>query len=110
MPNVKFYIDGRHHPAAGDVIAAMLPDLRRMLCESLGVAREVCQFAVIETAGLDDQPAVNAELQLLTGPARTHEHLLGLARQLREELARATELTVAVRMSSIEPRSYVVLK
>lgn len=110
MPNVKVYIDRKNYPAAAEKVAAILPSLRDLLCESLGVTRSVCQFAVIEVAGLDDQPCINTELQLLSGPARTHEHLMGLALQLRDRLSQSTGLGVAIRMSSLDPHSYVVLK
>lgn len=110
MPNVKFYIDARNCPAARETVARMLPDLRTLICESLEVPEAACQFAVIEVAGMDDQPAINTELQLLAGPARTPEYLRCVAERLRDALARATGLSVAVRMASFDPQTYVALK
>lgn len=110
MPNVKFYIDSRNAPATRDTVARLLPDLRSLLCEDLGVPAAACQFAVIEVVGLEDQPAINAELHLLPGPARTPEYLTCVAQRLRDTLAQATGLTVAVRMSALDPQTYVALK
>lgn len=110
MPNVKFYVDARNGPAASETISGMLPALRDLICETLEVPLAACQFAVINVAGMDDQPAINTELQLLPGPARTPEYLRCVAQQLRNELAQATGLSVAVRMSSLDPHTYVALK
>lgn len=110
MPNVKFYVDVRRGPTATETISDMLPALRDLICETLEVPVAACQFAVIMVAGMDDQPAINTELHLLPGPARTPEYLRCVAQRLRDELALATGLSVAVRMSSLDPQSYVALK
>lgn len=110
MPNVKFYVDARRGPAASAVVSNMLPALRAMICETLEVPVAACQFAVIEVAGMDDQPAINTELHLMPSPARTPDYLRCVAQRLRDELAQATGLSVAVRMSSLDPHSYVALK
>ncbi|MCC5971598.1 MAG: hypothetical protein JJU15_16770 [Pararhodobacter sp.] len=110
MPNIKFYVDARNCPATRDTIAGMLPELRVMLCESLEVPVAACQFAVIEVAGMDDQPAINTEMHLLPGPARTPDYLRCVAERLRDRLAQSTGLSVAVRMSSLDPVTYVALK
>lgn len=110
MPNVKFYVDSRNCPATSETLAGMLPALRDLICETLEVPVAACQFAVIVVAGMDDQPAINTELHLLPGPARTPEYLRCVAQRLRDELADATGLSVAVRMSALDPETYVALK
>ncbi|SDO63890.1 hypothetical protein SAMN05216196_107151 [Lutimaribacter pacificus] len=110
MPNVKFYIDSRNCPATRETLSGMLPDLRSLLCDSLRVTQAACQFAVIEVAGLEDQAQINTELSLLPSPERTPEMLSGLARRLRDEISRATGLGVVVRVSALDPRTYVTLK
>ena len=110
MPNVKFYVDARHCPATSETLTGILPALRDLICETLEVPVAACQFAVIVVAGMDDQPAINTELHLLPGPARTPEYLRCVAQRLRDELADATGLSVAVRMSALDPETYVALK
>ncbi|KPQ06520.1 MAG: hypothetical protein HLUCCA12_09560 [Rhodobacteraceae bacterium HLUCCA12] len=110
MPNVKFYIDARTCPASREAIAGMLPDLRALICETLEVPPEACQFALIEVAGMDDQPQINTELQLLPSPTRTPDHLRGVAHRLRETLEQSTGVSVAVRMATLDPQTYVALK
>lgn len=110
MPNVKFFVDASQCPAAREAIAGLLPALREMLCDSLGVERADCQFAVIEVAGLGDQPPINAELAFLPKPSRTPEALRAAALRLRAEVGAATGLHVAVRMASLDPATYIALK
>ncbi|MCC5988649.1 MAG: hypothetical protein JJT95_13275 [Pararhodobacter sp.] len=110
MPNIKFYVDTRNGPGTHETVSGLLPEIRSMICETLEVPRAACQFAVIEVAGLVDQPAINIELQLLSGPARTPEYLRCLGERLRDMLSGPTGLEVAVRMSSLDPVSYVSLK
>lgn len=110
MPNTKFYIDSRCGAAVRDSVARLLPEIRTMLCQQLEVPRSACQFAVIEVAGLDDQPEISVELQMLPSPARTHYLLCNVGEKLRELLSSATGLRVAVRMSAVDPVSYVALK
>jgi hypothetical protein len=110
MPNTKFYIDSRCGTGTRETVTHMLPEIRAMLCDRLQVPTEACQFAVIEVAGLDDQPEISIELQLLPSPARTHQLLNCVAERLRDMLSTPTGLRVAVRMSAVDPVSYVALK
>ena len=110
MPNIKVYVDRRNGPTLSETLNDILPDIREMVCETLDVPPVACQLAVIEVAGLNDQPAINIELQLLTGPKRTQEFLRFLAERLRDMINEPTGLDVAVRMSSLDPVTYVSLK
>lgn len=110
MPNVKFYVDAAHCPPAREALARMLPGLRDILCERLGVERAACQFAVIEVAGMEDQAAVNIELMLLPRPSRTPDTLRAVAEYLRAAVAQASGLHAAVRMVSLDPQTYLTLK
>lgn len=110
MPNIKIYVDERNCPAASVAVRGSLPALRTLVCEGLEVPVAACQFAVIVVSGMDDQPAINTEMHMLPGPARTPEHLRNVARRLRDALAEVTGLSVAVRMASLDPETYVALK
>lgn len=110
MPNVKFYVDERELPPLRDSLSALLPELRSIVCESLSVTPAACQLAVIGVSGLEDQASINTELQIMPRPERTPEVLQQLARRLRDRLSGATGLSVAVRMSSLDPETYVALK
>lgn len=110
MPNVKLYVDGSRYPAAQADLAALLPDLRDMLCERLSVGHAACQIAVIPVLGLPDQPLINAELHVLPRSERTPALLRQVAQDLRAHLHSATGLTVAVRITSLDPDTYLTLK
>lgn len=110
MPNVKIYIDETIYPAARAGLAALLPDLRAMLCEALTVDLAACQFALIPVAGMGDQPGVNAELAILPHPDRTRAKILAVAERVRGMLAPVTGQRVAVRIATLDAATYVALK
>ncbi|WP_151719440.1 hypothetical protein [Gemmobacter serpentinus] len=110
MPNVKIYIDDAHFPALRPAIAALLPGLREMLCAELEVDRTACQFAVLPVLALPDQPCLNAELHVLPRAARSRAKLEAVAAELRGQLAQASGSSVAVRIATLDPATYVALK
>ncbi len=110
MPNLKIFVD---QDAAGDLqdrLSALLPDLRARLCAALGVDLAAAQLAVLPVLGLPDQPAINVEVQILSGPARTPEALRSVAAMLRDTIAAATGAHAAVRIASFDPAAYLALK
>ncbi|WP_428929075.1 hypothetical protein [Marinibacterium sp. SX1] len=110
MPNLKIFVDDAR---LGDIrapLVAALPGLRDRLCRALAVDPAISQMAILPVIGLPDQPALNVELHLLAAPTRDREALRALATELREALAQATGLSVAVRIASFDPAGYVTLK
>lgn len=110
MPNVKLFVDQAQYPAVAERLEAMLPGLRDMLCTGFGVDPAACQLAVIAVVGLADQPAINAELHLLPKADRTRAVILTMAERLRDQLGAATDLSVAVRIATLDAATYVALK
>ena len=110
MPNVKLFVDEARYPSVRQGLAALLPELRDMLCAALTVDHAACQFAVIPVLGLPDQPQINAELHLLPRTERTPEVLRAAAEALRDRLRAATGLHAAVRIAALDPGTYIALK
>lgn len=110
MPNIKLYVENRLWTARAATITDRLPPLRELLCRELSVPPSACQLAVLPVHGLPDQPPVNAELSILPTPERTRERLLRLAEGIRMLLGEATGETTAVRISTLDPVTYVALK
>ena len=110
MPNVKIYVDEAAFDAVRQGIAARLPALRVMLCERLAVDPAACQFAVLPVLALEDQPRINTELHILPHAARSRPRLQEVAAEIRSMLAEASGLSVAVRIATLDPVTYVALK
>ncbi len=110
MPNVKLFVDEARYPSVRQGLAALLPELRDMLCATLAVDHAACQFAVIPVMGLPDQPQINAELHLLPRSERTPQMLRAAAEALRDRLQAETGLHAAVRIAALDPGSYIALK
>lgn len=110
MPNLKIFVDERRYPDLKTALADGLGPIRAMLCASLDVPVSACQFSVMPVMGMADQPAVNLELQILPRPERTSALLTDLCARLRDRLQVATGMNVAVRLSVLDPATYVALK
>jgi hypothetical protein len=110
MPNVKLFVDETQYGAVRQDLAALLPELRSMLCAALWVELAACQLAVIPVQGLPDQPPINAELFLLPKAERTPAVLRAAALDLQARLLAATGLHAAVRIALLDPASYIALK
>lgn len=110
MPNLKIYVDESRWPEARPGLAALLPELRALLCAALAVEPAACQLAVIPVLGLADQPAVNAELHLMPRPERTRAALTDVAERLRDRIGAATGLHAALRIAALDPETYLALK
>lgn len=110
MPNMKIYVDADRNPEATQAVRNVLLPLRVMLCRELDVHVAACQFAVIEVFGLEDQPRVNAEILILPRPDRTRERIIDICKSIRGILADASGLHVAVRLSMLDPQTYVAMK
>ena len=110
MPNVKMYVDEAVYPACRDRLATALGPVRDFLCLALSVDVLACQFAVIPVGAMPDLPRVNVEMQILSKPGRTRAGLLALCTQLRGMIEEATETPVAVRLTVLDPETYIALK
>ncbi|MBP1847581.1 hypothetical protein J2046_005865 [Rhizobium petrolearium] len=110
MPNMKIYVDETLPEASVTSLKSALLPIREMLCVELKVDTSGCQFAVLRVAGLSDQPQVNVELMILPKPDRTQETIRDVCRKLREMVAEASGLRVAVRAAALDPQTYIALK
>ena len=110
MPNVKIFVDEGLYPAVKGALAAALAPLRDMLCRELAVDVPACQFAILPVGGMADLPLVNVEIAILPRPERTRDRLLAISADLRTILAAATGTHVAVRITTLDPETYIALK
>jgi hypothetical protein len=110
MPNVKIYVDELIYPACRDRLTAILDPMLDMLCRDLTVDRPACQIAVMPVLAMPDLPPVNIEMQILPRPERTRAVLLDVCAKLREMVGAGTGSHVAIRVSCLDPATYIALK
>lgn len=110
MPNVKIFVDEAIYPDCRDSLAAALEPIRSMLCSELKVDVPACQFALVPVLAMADLPRVSAEMQILPRPERTRDHITEVGRRLQAMLRTATGTHVAVRVTSLDPETYIALK
>jgi hypothetical protein len=110
MPNVKLYVDETLLPGCRAGLIAALPGLRAMLCDRLKVDVAACQFAILSVIAMPDLPQVNVEMHILPHPDRTREMLNSLAAAVQSQIAAVTGTHIAVRIATLIPDTYVVLK
>lgn len=110
MPNLKIHVDDALWSAKADTLTALLGPIRDLLCRELDVGTAACQLAIIPVRGLDDQPLVAVEILILPRPVRTREMVTAVGEMLRDMLASATAVPVAVRIAFLDPETYIALK
>lgn len=110
MPNVKIFVDDTLYPGCRERLAASLGPIRDMLCHDLKVDVPACQFAVMPVCAMPDLPRVNVEMQILPRPERTREVVLSVCGKLRAMVEAATAAHVAVRVTALDPETYIALK
>src|SRR5689334_2330987 len=110
MPNLKIFVDETLYPECRDRLAAALGPIRSMLCDELKVEVPACQLALMPVLAMADLPRVNAEMQILPRPERTRDHMVAVSRRLQDMLSSATGAHVAVRVTSLDPQTYIALK
>ena len=110
MPNIKIYVDEAIYPTCRDRLAAALGPSVDMLCRELTVDRSACQIAVMPVLALPDLPPVNVEMQIMPRPDRTREALLDVCAKLRDMIGAATGTHVAIRVTLLDPETYIALK
>jgi hypothetical protein len=110
MPNVKIYVDEMIYAACRDRLSAALGPILDMLCSDLTVDRPACQIAVMPVLAMPDLPPVNVEVQIMPRPERTRDVLLAVCARLREIVGTATGSHVAIRVTTLDPETYIALK
>jgi hypothetical protein len=110
MPNVKIYVDDAIFPDCRDRLSGVLRPIRDMLCGDLTVDVTACQFAVISVLAMPDLPPVNVEIAIMPRPERTRAALLAVCEKLREMVRAATGTHVAIRVTTLDPETYIALK
>lgn len=110
MPNVKIYVDEAIYPACRANLARALGPIIDMLCHDLTVERPACQMAVMPVLALPGLPGVNVEVQIMPRPERTQALLLTVCTKLRDMVGAATGSHVAIRVTSLDPETYIALK
>lgn len=110
MPNVKIYVEEQVFADRRDALTAALKPIRDMLCADLKVDIAACQFAVLPVMAMPDLPLVNVEMFILPRPERTREAVLAVCQNLRNMLQAASGVHVAIRVSHLDPATYIALK
>jgi hypothetical protein len=110
MPNVKIFVDETLFPACHDRLAAAMEPMRAMLCQDLNVDIPACQFAVMPVLAMSDLPRVNVEMAILPRPERTRDVVLSVCVKLRDLVAKATGTHVAIRVTALDPDTYIAMK
>jgi hypothetical protein len=110
MPNIKIFVDESLYPGIREPLAQALAPIRAMLCRDLAVDVQACQFAVLPVGAMPDLPRVNVEMAILPRPERTREVILSVCAKLREMVEAATRTHVAVRVTALDPATYIALK
>lgn len=110
MPNVKIFVDEAIYPDCRAALAQALGPVRDMLCRELQVDIPACQFAVMPVGAMPDLPRVNVEMAILPRPERTRDAILAVCAKLRAMIEAATGTHVSVRVTALDPESYIALK
>ncbi len=80
------------------------------MCTHLNVSEKACQLALIPVLGIPDQPEVNIELHIMPHPDRTKDRLCSLASALKAALTSLSNCKCAVRITTLDPETYIALK
>lgn len=110
MPNVKIFVDDTLYPGCQAALARALPALRQLLCREFSVDIPACQFAVMPVMAMPDLPRVNVEMLILPHPDRTRDHVLQVCQQTRALMQDTTGAHTAIRVSFLDPATYIALK
>lgn len=110
MPNVKIFVDETLYPACRAGLGAALGPMRDYLCAEFRVDVPACQFAVLPVLAMPDLPRVNIEIQILPRADRTRDRVTAIGQHLRDMVAAVTGTHVAIRISGLDPETYIALK
>lgn len=110
MPNLKIFVDQSVGAETTERLHAVLPSLRELMCRQLDVPIALAQFALVPVLGLDDQAQLAVEMQILPKPERTREHLVSTCEALREALRAVADVKTAIRVTTVDPANYLVMR
>lgn len=110
MPNVKIYVEETLFAQKRAALEAQLLPMRDLLCAEFQVDVQACQFAVLPVMAMSNLPLVNIEMQILPRPERTRDVVLSVCQTLRQMVQRATGVHTPIRVSHLDPATYIALK
>lgn len=110
MPNVKIYVEQALWHAAEPALIAVLEPMRALLCRELAVDVSACQLLLLPVRGLPDQRSLSVEMQILPRADRTRNRVAEVCTALRDLIADSTGQVAAIRVSALDPATYVALK
>ena len=110
MPNVKLFTDRQLVEDLGQSLLDMLPLLRDLLCDRLGVTASACQIVIVPVYGLQDQPPVNLELHILPRADRTPDRIRSICLDIKTMVDQTTQKPSAIRCAMLDPSTYVAIK
>lgn len=110
MPNLKIFVDESLGTEVRDRLHAALPSLRELMCRQLDVDIPLAQFVLVPVLGLSDQAQLAVEMQILPKAQRTREHLVSTCEALREALWAVADVKTAIRVTTVDPANYLVMR
>lgn len=110
MPLLSISVDQTLWAAQQDRLMAALPAIREMLCDKLAVGQAASHLTVTPVFGLPDQAQVTADLRVLAKAERGRELLTDVARTLQAQLSAACGHPASVRITAMDPATYLALK
>lgn len=110
MPNLKIHVSDLIWNEKADELTALLGPIRDLLCGEFRVDPSACQLAIIPVRGMSDQPQVAVEIHIMPKAERSRDQIVNVSQMLQDMLRTTTASSVAVRVSSLDPVTYVALK
>ncbi|MGB8814641.1 MAG: hypothetical protein WCC57_15800 [Paracoccaceae bacterium] len=110
MPNVKIYVEEALFADKRAALTAAMKPIRDLLCADFQVDIPACQLAMLSVVAMPDLPLINVEMQILPRPERTRDAVLSVCRHLRQLVEEVAGCPVAIRVSHLDPETYIALK
>jgi len=110
MPLLKIHVEDDIWNERKEALVGALKPIRAMLCEIFLVDISACQLAIIPVFGVDDQAQVAAEMRIMPKPERTDALILDASRKLRKMLEDASGQKAVIRVTQLDPKTYLALK
>lgn len=110
MPNVKIYVEEALFADKRAALSAALKPIRDLLCAEFRVDIAACQLAVLPVVAMPDLPLINVEMLILPRPDRTRDAVLSVCHRLRQMVEEVAGCPVAIRVSHLDPETYIALK
>ncbi|PRY86029.1 hypothetical protein [Donghicola tyrosinivorans] len=107
MPLLSITVHQDIWPACQEDLTEALPAIRQMLCEKLAVGQEFASLTITPVFGLPDQIKVNGDLRVLGKESRGPEVLQDVAEALQTLLSKAASSHASVRITTMNPATYM---